>query len=143
MKATLRDRAAVALQQIRILITGGHSIIRDGLRGSFARQPDFVVVGEAQDGDEALRLTNELSPDIMLLECSMPKLSGLDVLRMMSGARIPVRTVVLTAAIERPHIVKLFQFGARGVVDSRSGCKGQRRSTEIEHRVDVVLDQPA
>jgi len=116
LKAALPHRAAAAFQQIRILIAGDHPIIRDGLRVLLAMQPDFVVVGEAHHGAETLRRAVELRPDIVLLDCSMPKLSALEGMRVMSGAARPVRTIVLTAAIEKPDIVKLFQFGARGVV---------------------------
>ena len=141
LKATLPYRAAVALQQIRILVAGGHPIIRDGLRGSFAMQPDFVVVGEAHEGAEALRLADELSPDIMVLDCSMPTLSGLEVMRMMSGARRPVRTIVLTAAIEKPDIVKLFQCGARGIVLKDSPIELVFKSIRKVHGGEVWISR--
>jgi DNA-binding NarL/FixJ family response regulator len=104
------------LEKIRIVIADNHPIFRDGLHQLLETQPDFVVIGKATDGAEAVRLTNELKPDVLLLDFSLPRLSGLEVIRDLDGAAALVRTIVLTAGIARSDIVRALQLGARGIV---------------------------
>jgi len=76
----------------------------------------FQVVGEAADGEQAVNLARQLKPDILLLDLAMPRRTGLEVLRELAAASSPVRTVVLTAAIEPAQVVEALQLGARGIV---------------------------
>ena len=109
-------------QDIRILIADDHSIFRDGLRRLLEAEPGFLVAGEATDGEETLTLTESLQPDILLLDVSMPRLNGLEVLR-----RLPkdtgTRTILLTAHIEKPEIVEALLLGAQGVVPKQSASE--------------------
>ncbi len=68
------------METIRILVADDHPIVRDGLVAILSGQQDFVVVGEAADGAEALRLTRSLRPNVLLLDLSMPRLDGVGVL---------------------------------------------------------------
>jgi two-component system nitrate/nitrite response regulator NarL len=106
------------LNPIRIVIADDHPIFRDGLRRLLEAEPDLKVVGEAQDGAEAVKLARQLKPDILLLDLAMPRVPGLDALREMSTASGPhaVRVILLTAAAEKKQIVEALQLGARGVV---------------------------
>jgi two-component system, NarL family, nitrate/nitrite response regulator NarL len=107
---------AEAAPAVRILIADDHRIFRAGLKRLLEGEPGFTVVGEAADGDEAVRLVEQLRPDILLLDLAMPRTSGLDVLRELAGRGTRVRSILLTAAIDRTEIVKALQFGAWGVV---------------------------
>jgi DNA-binding NarL/FixJ family response regulator len=105
-------------QHINIVIADDHPIFRDGLRRLLEAESSLKVIGEAQDGAEAVRLARQLKPDILLLDLAMPKHPGLEALREMStsqGAH-PVRVILLTAAAEKNQIVEALQLGARGVV---------------------------
>ena len=108
---------------IRILIADDHPIVRDGLRRLLETEPDFRVVGQAADGREALRLASKLTPDILLLDLAMPRVPGLEVLRELSASESPVRTILLTAAIEKEQIIEALQIGARGVVLKESATE--------------------
>jgi two-component system nitrate/nitrite response regulator NarL len=108
---------------IRILIADDHPIVRDGLRRLLETQADFRVVGEAPDGREAVKLVGKLTPDVLLLDLAMPRLPGLEVLRELSSAETPVRTILLTAAIEKRQIVEALQVGARGIVLKESATE--------------------
>ncbi len=102
--------------KIRILVADDHPIFRDGLRKLLEAEADFRVIGEASDGEEAVKLAHELKPDVLLLDLAMPRQPGLDALRELSAAATPVRTILLTVAIEKAQLVEALQLGARGVV---------------------------
>lgn len=101
---------------IRILIADDHPLFRDGLRRLLESEPGFEVVAEASDGDELLALTRKFKPDILLLDLSMPRRDGMAVLRELAAARIPVRTLLLTASIDQAQIVQALRLGAYGVI---------------------------
>jgi DNA-binding NarL/FixJ family response regulator len=101
---------------IRIIIADDHAIFRDGLRRLLATQEDFHVIGEASDGKEAISLTQSLKPDVLLLDLAMPRVPGMEVLRELSKQETPVRTILLTAAIQPFAVTSALQLGARGIV---------------------------
>ena len=105
-------------QPIRIVIADDHPIFRDGLRRLLEAESDLRVVGEACDGNEAVKLARQLRPDILLLDLAMPRQPGLEALREMNSGTgsNSVRVILLTAAAEKKQIVEALQLGARGVV---------------------------
>src|SRR5215472_5359968 len=121
---------------IRIVIADDHAIFRDGLRRLLATQTDFKVIAEASDGKEAIALAAELKPDVLLLDLAMPRVPGMEVLRELARQEIPLRTILLTAAIQPFAVTSALQLGARGIVlkasppelllkSIRSVCDGQ------------------
>ncbi len=112
-----------ATPTIRIVIADDHPIFRDGLKRLLELEPNFKVLGEAADGAEAVELVRKLKPDILLLDLAMPRVPGLEALAELVGLSSPVRTILLTAAIERTQIVQALQLGARGVVLKESATE--------------------
>jgi two-component system nitrate/nitrite response regulator NarL len=102
--------------KIRILIADDHAVFRYGLRTLLESEPGFTVVGEASDGSEVAKLTSVLKPAVLMLDLAMPRLTGIEVLRELSSTHEKVRTIVLTAAIEKKQIVEALQLGARGIL---------------------------
>jgi two-component system, NarL family, nitrate/nitrite response regulator NarL len=105
-----------AVPLVRIVIADDHRIFRAGLRRLLEAEPGFEVVGEAADGSEVAPLVERLRPDILLLDVAMPRVSGLEALGVLADRGTAVRTIVLTAAIDRTAFVKALQLGAWGVV---------------------------
>ncbi|HVT99578.1 MAG TPA: response regulator transcription factor [Acidobacteriaceae bacterium] len=105
---------------IRILIADDHPLFRDGLRRLLQAEPGFEVVGEASDGDVLIELTRKTKPDILLLDLAMPRQNGMEVLRELSVSKLPVRTLLLTASIEKAQIVQALKLGAYGVITKES-----------------------
>ncbi len=105
-------------QPIRIVIADDHPIFRDGLRRLLEAESDLKVIGEACDGAEAVKLAQQLKPDILLLDLAMPRMPGLEALRELStsSGSNSMRVILLTAAAEKKQIVEALQLGARGVV---------------------------
>jgi DNA-binding NarL/FixJ family response regulator len=96
------------------LIVDDHPLIREGLKTTICSRPDYEVVGEAARGDEALRLVNELKPDLVLLDLALPDQNGLEICRQIRSRRLNVRIMVVSMHSKTNHIVKAFQVGAEG-----------------------------
>ena len=79
----------------RILLADNHHVVRQGIRGLLEREADFKVVGEAENGQEALKLAYELRPDMIILEARMPKLDTAEVIKRIK-AEYPVAVLILT-----------------------------------------------
>jgi two-component system, NarL family, nitrate/nitrite response regulator NarL len=101
---------------IHVVIADDHPIFRKGLRSILEAENGFVVVGEAASGAEAVEMCRALQPHVLLLDLVMPGQSGIDALAELSTSPTPVRTILLTAGIEKADIVKALQLGAAGVV---------------------------
>ncbi|MGC8548823.1 MAG: response regulator [Acidobacteriaceae bacterium] len=104
------------ISSVRVLIADDHPVVRVGVRNMLASEPIIDVIAEAGDGDEALDLTKRLSPDVLLLDISMPRLSGFDVLRRIMDDSPTVKIILLTAGITPQQIIEALQTGARGVI---------------------------
>jgi two-component system nitrate/nitrite response regulator NarL len=107
---------AVSRQKIRILLADDHAIFRRGLKNMLNDERDFHVVGEAANGDEALKLVEQLHPDLILLDLNMPVTSGIDVLRFLAESRSKVRTIVLSVEPKEEEILIALKLGTRGFV---------------------------
>lgn len=100
------------MSPIRILICDDHFMVRQGLSAYFELQPDFEVVGEAAEGNEAVRLAKELRPDIVLMDLVMPGLDGLGALRALKETGIPV--IILTSFLDAEKALACIEEGAMG-----------------------------
>jgi two-component system nitrate/nitrite response regulator NarL len=110
------SRMAKKSARIGILIADDHAVFRYGLRKLLESETGFTVVGEAVDGSQVAKLTSVLKPEVLMLDLAMPRLTGIEVLRELASADGQVRTIVLTAAIEKKQIVEALQLGARGIL---------------------------
>jgi DNA-binding NarL/FixJ family response regulator len=99
---------------IRVLIADDHPVVRQGLQVLLGVQDDIEVVGEAADGRQALALTAELDPDVMLLDLKLPVMDGVGVLRELREAGLRTRALVLTSASDREMVTLAVHAGAAG-----------------------------
>jgi len=108
---------------IDIVISDDHALFREGLRKLLDAEPGMHIVGEAVDGEETIKVVGQLKPHILLLDLSLPKMSGLEVLVELSKLGIDTRTIMLTAGIEREQVVEALQLGVRGIVLKHSALQ--------------------
>jgi len=98
----------------RILIAEDHRILREGLRSLLVSNPEFQVVGEAEDGLDAIRLVRDTEPDLVLLDLSMPRLDGLSAMRDIKKLSPRTKILALTVHTGDEYILEAFQAGADG-----------------------------
>lgn len=101
-------------EPIRIAVIDDHPVVRDGLIAMLSTQPDLAVVGEANDGLEAIRVVAQHHPDVVLLDLEMPGMDGVEVLQRLQAERPDVRVIVFTAFDSDERIVSALQAGAKG-----------------------------
>ncbi len=99
---------------IRILLADDHALVRAGLRALIKEMPGMEVVGEAEDGDEALRLIGELHPDVALVDISMPNLNGLEVATRATANHPRIRVVMLSMHAFEEYVHRALVAGAAG-----------------------------
>ena len=100
---------------IRILLADDHVMVRQGLR-VLLEQAGMIVIGEASDGQEALRLAHEHTPDVAVLDIAMPSLNGLETARRLRETLPQTKIVLLTMHTEEPYVLEALQAGAVGYV---------------------------
>lgn len=105
---------------IRILIADDHGVLRAGLRALLNAEADMEVVAEAADGQAALSMAEKIKPDVVLLDLSMPGLSGIEVTRLLKKASPTVRVLILTVHEDEGLLREAMRSGASGYITKRA-----------------------
>ncbi len=105
---------------IKVLLADDHSIVRAGLRRIVEESGDMQVVAEAADGREAIRLVNKTTPDVAVIDISMPGLDGLEVISLLQTQHPKLPILVLTMHEEGQYVVRAIQAGAMGYLTKQS-----------------------
>lgn len=111
-------------QKTRILLADGHYIVRQGIRRIFEDEPNLEVVGEASDGEQAVRLARELRPDIIVMEARLGKVDSVETTKRIKAQHPEVAILVLTAYDDEQYVVDMRKAGAGGcLLKSADGDK--------------------
>jgi DNA-binding NarL/FixJ family response regulator len=101
---------------IRLLLVDDHPVMREGLGFCLATYPNLEIVGDASDGDEALRKARELLPDIILMDIEMPRMNGLAVTELLREELPQIKVLILSMHSSAEYVLRIVQSGARGYV---------------------------
>ena len=115
------DSQPVESRRIRVLLVDDHSIMREGLQSMLAGSEELEVVGQARDGEEAVRAAAELSPDVVVMDVMMPNKDGVEACREIMDAAPDIRVVMLTASTEEDAVIEAVAAGATGYLQKVSG----------------------
>jgi two-component system response regulator DegU len=121
-------------RQTRILLVDDHPLVRRALRDILDKEPDFTVVGEAADGRQAIQMTQEHQPDIVIMDISMPVLNGVEATKQIKVSSPLTSVLILTVHTDLETIFSILQAGASGyLVKSIFG-------PEVIHTIRAVMD---
>lgn len=116
----------------RLLVVDDHPVVRRGISLCLSTQKEFLIVGEAGNGVDALRLARELSPDVILMDIDMPRMDGLSVTEALTKELPQIKVLILSMHSDSEHVRRMMQAGARG-------CVGKEASTEeLTRAIEVV-----
>ncbi|WP_297844586.1 response regulator transcription factor [Pseudomonas sp.] len=101
---------------IRIALVDDHALVRDGIRALLAVRPSFDVVGEAQDGPEAIELCGRVSPDILLVDIGLKEMNGLELTRLLRAQYPDIKILILSMYDNQEYIATSIRAGASGYV---------------------------
>jgi two-component system nitrate/nitrite response regulator NarL len=118
---------------LRVLLADDHPIVREGLRSFLASCPGLEVVGEAVDGVQAVRLAQELRPDVVLMDVAMPGLDGLEATRQLATAASGVKVLLLTVSAEPEYLREGARSGACGYLLKDASPAELLRALETVH----------
>ena len=139
-----RDAAVqTAARPIRVLLADDHPILRSGLRLLLGAEPDLEVVGEANNGLEAVEQTQRLAPDVVVMDIAMPGMSGLEATRRISQLETGARVLILTVHAEEQYLLPVVQAGGSGYVLKSQADTDLLEAIRAVHRGEVFLDPPA
>jgi len=127
------------VRNIRVMLADDHRIMREALRSVLEQEPDIEVVAEAKDGIEALRLTDESAPDLIVMDIGMPGLDGIEVTRRVCKAHPAVKVVALSTYSDRRIAQQMLEAGASGYVIKSAGGDELLRAVRAAMRDELYL----
>lgn len=130
-----------ANQKIRVLLADDHLVVRAGIRQFLELEKDIEVVAEADDGEQAKRLIEDVKPDVAVLDIQMPKATGIEVTRHIRSNRLPVAVLILTAYEDDPYVTAVLKAGANGYVLKTARAMEIIQAVRDVHAGKSVLDR--
>jgi DNA-binding NarL/FixJ family response regulator len=125
---------------VRILMVDDHPVVLAGLKALIGGHPDLAIVGEARDGRTALRLATQLSPDVVVLDISLPEMNGIELAAALRAEKPECRVLVLTVHEERAYLRQLVELGVGGYLLKRSAADELPRAIRAVAAGGMYLD---
>ncbi len=121
------------MKTITVLLAEDHAIVREGLRALLKLESDIHVVGEAEDGHQAVTLTKSLGPDVLVMDIAMPNLNGLEAARQILLAKCTTKILILSAHSDDAYVEKVMALGASGYLVKQSAFQVLPKAIRAVH----------
>lgn len=128
------------MKAIRVLIVDDHTVVRDGLTAIMGRQKEFVVVGEAEDGLQAVEAARDLRPDVILMDLRMPVLDGVEAMRRIRAEDPDVKFIVVTTYDSDEYVFDAIEAGAKGYLLKDASRKELFEAVRAVHRGESLIE---
>ncbi|XOV91684.1 MAG: response regulator [Bacteroidota bacterium] len=126
---------------IKLLIADDHLVAREGIVFLLSGSPEIEVVGEANNGKEAIKMVDELNPDILICDISMPDLSGIELLKTLESGKRDVKVLILSMHKDSEYIMKSFEYGAMGYLPKNADEGELLKAVDTIYNGDRYLTQ--
>ena len=127
---------------VKILLVDDHSMVREGLKQLIEFEHDFIVIGEAANGEQALEKIEKLKPDIVMLDINMPKMNGIDTLKIIKQSKYNTKVILLTIHNEVEYLIKAIEIGCEGYLLKDSNSIVLRRAIKTVYAGETFI-QPS
>jgi two-component system, NarL family, response regulator DevR len=128
---------------IRLLIIDDHEMVREGLKAMLTAEPDFDIVGDAANAEQAFELIQHLHPDVILLDVRLPEVSGIEVCRTVTERYPEIAVIILTTFTDETLVAQSIQAGARGFIVKDIERFDLKRSIRAVARGEAAIDPKA
>lgn len=133
------EKSSQAVKKIKVLVADDHTIMRDGIRALIHEEEDIEVIGEAEDGRQAVQYAHTLRPDVVLMDIAMPMMNGLEATRHIKRDHPEINVLVLTMYDHDEYVRKVLATGASGYVLKRAAASELVAAIRAVSRGEAVL----
>jgi len=126
-------------EKIRLMLVDDHAVVRSGLKMLLGTQPDVTVVGEAENGAEAVALARQLKPDVVVMDITLPDISGIEATRQIHASCPESAIVALTIHEDQHYFFEMLAAGASGYVPKRAAPEDLLTAIRAAHRGEVFI----
>jgi two-component system response regulator NreC len=127
------------MDKIKLLLVDDHSVVRTGLRMMLQNQPDLEIVGEAESATQALSLADELAPQVIVMDITLPDYSGIEATRRIKANHPEIAVVALTIHDDEQYFFEMLQAGASGYVPKRAAPEDLISAIRAAHANEIYL----
>jgi two-component system, NarL family, nitrate/nitrite response regulator NarL len=129
------------IKKIRVVIADDHPLFREGIRSVLSREDHFEVLAEASDGEECVRLVKNFSPDLVLMDISMPKMNGLEAAQVLKKVAPDVKVLAMSVHNNKEYIHRMVDAGVQGYVVKDSPAEELVSAIEAVNRGEAYFSQ--
>jgi two-component system response regulator NreC len=127
------------MNEIHLLLVDDHDVVRTGIKMLLESQPDLVIVGEANNGAQAIIMSRSLAPDVIVMDLTLPDISGIEVTRQLKADKPEIAIVALTIHEDEQYFFEMLQAGASGYVPKRAAPEDLITAIRSAHQGEIYI----